>query len=76
MMVLIIKIAGNIKGDNSTNFLVDLLGKKDRSVNEIIEALWLKKTKLRVEAVELINYNVDEKIEQSKYKVNYYSKVL
>ncbi len=75
LMVLIIKTAGNIKGDNSTNFLVDLLRKKNKSVNEIIEALWLKKTKLTAEAIDLIVGNADKKIEQSKIKVNYYRQV-
>ncbi|HKG69197.1 MAG TPA: hypothetical protein VKA92_10030, partial [Segetibacter sp.] len=69
---LIIKAAGSIKGDNSTNFLVDRLSKKSRYFNEIIEALWLKKPNLTTAAITTITHHVANKIEQSKSKVAYY----
>lgn len=72
LLALIIKTAGNIKGDNSTNFLVDNVSTKNKYINEIIEALWLKKTTLAPGAIALINDNIDKKIEQVKCKVNYY----
>ncbi|MDQ6813030.1 MAG: MFS transporter [Bacteroidota bacterium] len=76
LLELVIKTCGNIKGDLSTNFLVELLRKKAEYSDDIIEALWLKKSKLSTDAVSLIEEWVNDKTEQSKYKVACYNEVL
>lgn len=75
LRILIIKTAGNIKGDHSTKFLIDVLA-DNHHFNEIIEALWLKKTKLSSEAALITENRINEKLEQSKWKVNYYRQML
>ncbi|MCW3108516.1 MAG: hypothetical protein JWQ09_3022 [Segetibacter sp.] len=75
LLEIVIKTLGNIKGDHSTNFLVERLKEKTWA-DEIIEALWLKKAKLSSDAIELIDNWANEKIEQSEYKVDYYYEVI
>lgn len=74
LLAIAIKSAGYIKGDLSFEFLVNLLKKDNSRKNEIIEALWLKKSKLSIDTVELINNWATKKTEQAKYKIScYYS---
>jgi hypothetical protein len=73
---MVIKTTGNIKGENSTNYLLELLEKKKGFADEIIDALWLKKSKLSTEGLGLIEQWAIEKTEQSKYKVDCYHEVM
>ncbi|MGI8638001.1 MAG: hypothetical protein ACR2KZ_21600, partial [Segetibacter sp.] len=75
LLEIVIKTTGNIKGENSTSYLLDLLRKKNVFADEIIDSLWLKKSKLSTEDG-LIEQWAIEKTEQSKYKVDCYHEVL
>jgi ATP/ADP translocase len=76
LLDFVIKTAGNIKGDLSTNFLLDLLRKKTGNSDEIIEALWLKKSKDLDDTEGLIEDWVNKKTEQCRYKVECYHEVM
>ncbi|WP_018614682.1 NTP/NDP exchange transporter [Segetibacter koreensis] len=76
LLLSIIKTAGNIKGDSSTDFLIDALITKKLYCNEIIEALWLKKSVLKPGAFAVLEDKIAERTEQSRCKVNYYHELL
>lgn len=75
LLYTIIKTTGNIKGENSTNFLIQLLKNKSRYGNEVIEALWLKKSQVSEDVAELLEQWINKKAEQSKHKVERYYEV-
>ncbi len=68
----IIKTTGSIKGEHSTRLLLQLLRDRSRYSVEIIEAIWLKRSKLDQEALALLEQWFNEKAEQSKIKVQCY----
>ena len=76
LLEIVIKTSGSIKGELSTNFLVSLFQKKKDYADEIIEALWLKKSKPSSEMNELIANWANEKTGQSKYKADCYYEVI
>ncbi len=76
LLEVLIKTAGNIKGENSTVYLINLLKKENNFSDIIIESLWLKKLKPDAETSKLIEDWAGEKDEQSKQKVSYYFEVL
>lgn len=75
LICLIIKSTGNIKGENSTGFLVELLKSRSNYSNEVIDALWLKKSKPAPDAVSVINDWATKKTEQIKHKGTYLQEV-
>jgi hypothetical protein len=75
LLLLLIRAAGNTKGENSTKFLINNIAKSNQYFNEIIEALWLKKAELTPEAAGIIDNCLNDKIEQSKCKADYYLEV-
>lgn len=76
LLTIFIKTSGNIKGDHSTKFLVELLKQKTGETDDIIEALWLKKSKVSSETMQLIEDWANKKTEQDKYKVTCYYEIL
>jgi hypothetical protein len=75
LLLLFIKTAGNVKGDYSTGFLVDSLQKGTGYLNEIVEALWLKKAQLSPEAMAVIDNSLTEKLDESRCKADYYKEM-
>jgi hypothetical protein len=75
LLLLLIRAAGNTKGENSTKFLINNIAKSNQYFNEIIEALWLKKAELTPEAAGIIDNCLNDKIDQSKCKADYYLEV-
>lgn len=74
IVIYIIKIAGKIKGENSTAFLFNLLVlNQKRYADNIIEALWLKKAKISIETAKLVDAWIQQKMEQSRLKVLYFN---
>jgi AAA family ATP:ADP antiporter len=73
---IFIKSAGNIKGDHSTRFLEEMLKQDEDKADAIIEALWLKKSKVSTETIQLIEHWANKKTEHGKYKMDCYFEVL
>jgi hypothetical protein len=72
----VIKAAGRIKGEHSTAFLFKLLPIQPRHADLVIEALWLKKSKINSEHSKIIEDWVQKKIEQSRIKVLCYNSLV
>lgn len=73
---LLINTAGTVKGDNSTKFLLRQLVENTSFADDVVEALWMKKTKVPDEYSERIVQWATSKTEATKYKVTCYFDLL
>jgi hypothetical protein len=74
LLSAIIKTAGKINGEKSTNLLLDYLKKEPVYTDAIVNALWTKKASLGLHHHHLLEHCVANKLHNSNIKLAYYTR--